>query len=183
MPCPLARKLIQGFPLKGIWWVSMMSCRLWTRYFLEQAQGYDITDSLIYQDNQSAMLLENNGHSSSSKRTRHINIRYFFVTEHIASKEVSVTYCCPTGDMMADFFTKSLQGSLFKKFRDQILNIDPFLTDSSLDHRIVSRNQHTTMVHDNRWATVQHKFSKKKRHLARAPHQHRTDHHFDCHIE
>mgnify|MGYP006181154639 FL=1 len=51
---------------------------LWNRYFLE-AQGYDITDSLIYQDNQGAILLENNGFSSSSKWTRHINIRYFFV--------------------------------------------------------------------------------------------------------
>ena len=30
---------------------------------------------------------------------------------------------CPTGDMTADFFTKPLQGSLFKKFRDQILNL------------------------------------------------------------
>ena len=30
---------------------------------------------------------------------------------------------CPTGDMTADFFTKPLQGTLFKKFRDQILNL------------------------------------------------------------
>ena len=30
---------------------------------------------------------------------------------------------CPTGDMLADVLTKPLQGSLFKKFRDTILNI------------------------------------------------------------
>jgi hypothetical protein len=30
---------------------------LWTRYFLE-AQGYGVNDSIIYQDNQSAILLE-----------------------------------------------------------------------------------------------------------------------------
>ena len=137
---------------------------LWNRYFLE-AQGYDITDSLIYQDNQGAILLENNGHFSSSKRTQHINTQYFFVTNRIASKEVSITYC-PTGHMIADFFTKPLQGSLFKKFRHQFLNIDP-LADSSLDHRSVLGNLHTTMVHDDGWTMVQHKFSKKKRHGGR----------------
>jgi hypothetical protein len=47
---------------------------LWTRYFL-QTQGYDVHDSIVFQDNQSAMLLEKNCCGSSSKRTRHINIR------------------------------------------------------------------------------------------------------------
>jgi hypothetical protein len=50
---------------------------LWTRYFLE-AQGYGVKDSIIHQDNQSSILLEKQGRASSSKRTRHINIRYFF---------------------------------------------------------------------------------------------------------
>jgi hypothetical protein len=98
-----------------------MPQELWTRYFLE-AQGYDVSDSIVYQDNQSAMLLEKNGHGSSSKRTRHINIRYFFVADRIAAGEVKVEYC-PTGDMLADFFTKPLQGSSFRKFREQILNL------------------------------------------------------------
>jgi hypothetical protein len=62
---------------------------LWTRYFLE-AQGFKVSDSIIYQDNQSAILLEKNGRASSSKRTRHVNIRYFFVTDRIANGEVSV---------------------------------------------------------------------------------------------
>jgi hypothetical protein len=38
---------------------------LWTKYFLQE-QGYCCADSVIYQDNKSAMLLENNGRSSSS---------------------------------------------------------------------------------------------------------------------
>ncbi len=81
---------------------------LWTRYFLE-AQGYNILESVIYQDNQSAILLEKNGRSSSSKRTRHINVCYFFVTDRVAANEVKIKYC-PTEDMIADFFTKPLQG-------------------------------------------------------------------------
>ena len=40
---------------------------LWTRYFLE-AQGFKVTDSTVYQDNQqSAILLEKNGRGSSSR--------------------------------------------------------------------------------------------------------------------
>ena len=60
---------------------------LWTRYFLQE-QGYAACESIIYQDNKSAMLLEENGRASSSKRTRHINIRYFFVADRIANQEI-----------------------------------------------------------------------------------------------
>jgi hypothetical protein len=85
---------------------------LWTRYFLE-LQGYGVKESIIYQDNQSSiLLLEKNSRGSSSKRTRHINIRYFFVTNRVQNKEVSIEYC-PTGEMIADFFTKPLQKAPF----------------------------------------------------------------------
>ncbi len=39
---------------------------IWSRNFLE-AQGYGVTDNVVFQDNQSAMLLEKNGKRSSSK--------------------------------------------------------------------------------------------------------------------
>jgi hypothetical protein len=56
---------------------------LWTRQFLE-GQGYKIKDNVVYQDNQSAiLLLEKNGQKSSTKRTRHLKIRYFFGTDRI----------------------------------------------------------------------------------------------------
>ena len=95
---------------------------LWTKYFLE-AQGYG-TNPVMYQDNQSTMKLARNGRASSGKRTRHINIRYFFITDRIKAREVTIEYC-PTKSMVADFFTKPLQGSLFRKFRDQILGVAP----------------------------------------------------------
>jgi hypothetical protein len=47
-----------------------------------KAQGYDVKDNILFQDNKSSILLENNGKASSSKRTKQINIRYFFITEH-----------------------------------------------------------------------------------------------------
>jgi hypothetical protein len=95
---------------------------LWTKYFLQE-QGYGCNDSILYQDNKSAMLLEKNGRASSSKRTRHINIRYYFITDKLASKELRLDHC-PTEQMIADFFTKSTQGRTFTTFRDFILNID-----------------------------------------------------------
>ena len=107
---------------------------LWMCYFLE-AQGFKVTDSTVYQDNQSAILLEKNGRGSSSKRTHHISIRYFFVTDWIGSGEISIHYC-PTADMISDFFTKPLQGATFCNLCAQIMNIDPD-TYQLPDHRSV----------------------------------------------
>ena len=92
---------------------------LWTRNFLE-AQGYEVKTT-IHQDNQSAILLEKNGKESSSKRTRHINIKYFFVTDCI-EKDLFTVEFCPTADMTGDYPSKPLQGSLFKKHRRSIMN-------------------------------------------------------------
>ena len=114
---------------------------LWTRYFME-AQGYKVKDNIVYQDNMSAMLLEKNGRASSSKRTRHINIRYFFITDRIKAKEIRVEYC-PSKDLIADFFTKPLQGQLFYKLRAFILNLpeDDPAPAPDLDHRSVLEEQ------------------------------------------
>ena len=79
---------------------DFMPAVCWTRYFME-AQGYPINDNVVYQDNQSSMLLEKNGKASSSKRTKHINIRYFFITDRIGKGEVSLKWC-PTGDMTGE---------------------------------------------------------------------------------
>ena len=95
---------------------------LWTRNFM-MAQGFKTCDNTLFQDNRSAILLENNGRGSSSKRTRHIDVRYFFITDRIEKGEVRVEYCS-TDKMAADFFTKPLQGSLFIHWRNIIMNID-----------------------------------------------------------
>jgi hypothetical protein len=94
---------------------------LWTRYFME-AQGYKNEDNVLHQDNMSSILLEKNGRKSSGKRTRHINIRYFFVTDRVENKELRIAYC-PTEEMIADYLTKPLQGVLFRKMRDALLGI------------------------------------------------------------
>ena len=99
---------------------DMMSQIIWTRNFL-LAQGFDLKGNVVYQDNQSAILLEKNGSASSSKRTRHINIRFFFVKDRVQAGELTIEYC-PTDEMVADFFTKPLQGQKFMDFRKLIMN-------------------------------------------------------------
>lgn len=62
-----------------------------------------------------------------------VHVLYFFVTDCFATNEVTMKYC-PTESMIADFFTKTLQGATFQKFRDQIMNADldaPGLLDHS----------------------------------------------------
>jgi hypothetical protein len=95
----------------------------WTHYFMK-AQGYGVKDNVLFQDNNSSIILEKNGKASSSKRTKHINIRYFFITDRVGKEEVSVVWCT-TGDMIGDYATKPLRGDLFRKLRDQKMGVTP----------------------------------------------------------
>ena len=83
------------------------------------AQGYDERPAVVMQDNEAAIKLANNGFSSAM-RTRHINIRYFFVKDRIAKGEIAIEYC-PTKLMIADCLTKPVQGQLFIELRDLLL--------------------------------------------------------------
>ena len=95
---------------------------LWTKKFLED-QGVEVKETILYQDNMSSMLLERNGQQSSSKQMKHMDIRYFYIGEHIQGKTLLVKHC-PTEEMVADYFTKPLQGSLFVHLRNHILGAE-----------------------------------------------------------
>ena len=85
-----------------------------------QDQGYPIK-SILYQDNRSAILLESNGRASAGKRSRHLNIRYFFLHDCKKKGLIQIEYC-PTDDMIGDYMTKPLHGGKFKIFRSKIMN-------------------------------------------------------------
>ena len=101
---------------------------LWTRLFMI-AQGIKVTDNILYQDNRSAILLEKNGRASSSKRTKHIEICYYYVVDRIAKGDLSVVWC-PTDKMIAEFLTKPLQGKVFNHFRDMLMGAVPMWFDT-----------------------------------------------------
>lgn len=90
---------------------------LWTREFLIH-HGIPVGPAVMYQDNQSTICLADKG-KSTSERTRHVKIRYFFISHDIKEKETVIKYF-PTGEMMADLMTKPLHESLFEKLREMV---------------------------------------------------------------
>eukprot|EP00957_Ditylum_brightwellii_P007633 577250-Ditylum_brightwellii.AAC.1 len=94
---------------------------MWTKRFIEH-QGFKVMINIICQDNKSTIKLEVNGKRGSGKRTRHFDIKYFYVTDLISHKEVEIVYC-PTEGMLANFMSKLTTGPVFKKFRQSIMNI------------------------------------------------------------
>ena len=93
----------------------------WTRKFLE-AQGFDVSDDIVCQDNKSAMSLEKNGRASAGKRSRHLDIRYFYVTDYIKKGDISLKFC-PTDTMTADHMSKPTHGKKFHQFKKEIMNL------------------------------------------------------------
>ena len=58
---------------------DMLNKGLTQRNFLK-AQGYEVGPVILHQDNMSTIKMITNG-KSTSQRTRHINVRYFFLRE------------------------------------------------------------------------------------------------------
>ena len=83
-----------------------------------RSQGYMIPPVILYQDNKSAMALIKKGRSTSDL-SKHISLRYFWISEKIKEDIVKMEYC-PTGNMCSNVLTKSVQGKQFKSERKGI---------------------------------------------------------------
>jgi hypothetical protein len=110
------------FPFPGFSRVFQkhLSQVLWIKNFISE-QGYDTGAAIVHQDNKSTITLAEKG-KSVNNRTRHVSIRYFFVHDRISSGEIKIQFT-GTEEMVADFFSKPLQGNLFEKFRKIIMNL------------------------------------------------------------
>ena len=84
------------------------------------AQGYQLGPVIIIQDNLSCMALIERG-SQASERSRHINIRHFWLNEKITEKEVVVKHLS-TEEMFANILTKPVQGAQFARERQGLTN-------------------------------------------------------------
>ena len=69
--------------------------------------------------------MENSGRRSSIKRTRHINIRYYFITDRITKEDKFVEFF-PNLDIIGDYFIKALQESQFFPFSNFVLGIHEY---------------------------------------------------------
>ena len=117
---------------------------IWVAKFMKY-QGYNIDSNIFYQDNQSAMKMEKNGRKSCGEKSRHIDIRYFFIKDVISRENITIEYC-PTEKMVADFYTKPLQGSLFKKMRDFIMGYTTSLNEERVENIPFSDNNETRLT-------------------------------------
>ena len=80
-----------------------------------------MSHATIYQDNKSTILLETNGKVPSSKKTKHIKMKFFFITDKIEQGEIKVEHM-PTNRMWIVVNTKPKQGRPFRVDRGMIMN-------------------------------------------------------------
>ena len=88
---------------------------LHVRNFMRE-QGHDVGPLVIYQDNLSTMALIEKGRSTS-ERSRHIDIRFFWLKERVDAGEAVIRHLS-TKSMFANILTKPLQGAQFKTERE-----------------------------------------------------------------
>ena len=88
--------------------IHMINIFLW--------KGYDLYKTVLYQDNEISIRMENNIRNSCTGKLRHISMWYFFYKDCVNTEEFSIEYC-NTLVMLAEYFTKPLQESLFCHLR------------------------------------------------------------------
>ena len=91
----------------------------YARAYMEE-RGYNQMATTIAQDNQSTIRLAEKG-SGNHNRTKHINLRYFYITELIDNGKVQLQYQ-PTKNMLSDLLTKPLNGKASIQLRNRLLN-------------------------------------------------------------
>ena len=83
-----------------------LECR---NFFIQQ--GCEMNPVLLLKDNQSTNKMIQGGRSNSEK-SRHVDIRFYFVCIWVQNGEVIVKYVCAK-IMVADLLTKPIQGAKF----------------------------------------------------------------------
>ena len=109
-------------------WLQALLLDLGARSHLDELRN-------IYVDNQGAIALAKNAEYHA--RTKHIDIQYHFIRQHIESGKVILTYS-GTSEMTADIFTKALPQPAFTRH-----NLGLGLIDRSvqlLEHTVVNEN-------------------------------------------
>jgi hypothetical protein len=92
-----------------------------SRLFLTELGVKQDHPSVLYEDNNAVMSLNNGG--ENSKRTKHYSLKYHFLKE---KKEVGVFDLkkVKTDEQLSDTFTKALPAPAFKKYRDWMGVVD-----------------------------------------------------------
>jgi hypothetical protein len=100
-------------------YISAGSCYaqlLWMKQTLLD-YGVKFKEIPILCDNESAIKIANN--SVQHSRTKHIDIRYPFLTDHVSKEDIKIDGVS-TYDQLADIFTKPLDEFRFCKLRNEL---------------------------------------------------------------
>ncbi len=106
----------------------------WTANFMNEL-GYPM-ETIIKEDSTSTMLLMKNRKLSSGKRTKHLDIRYFYVKDLMDRGIIKVDHCSPND---CSVFYKTTSRNKISFFKDMILNI-------SKQHHLHSTLQYRSML-------------------------------------
>ncbi|XP_075162979.1 uncharacterized protein LOC142235602 [Haematobia irritans] len=89
---------------------------IWLRMLFQDIK-IDVKDISIKEDNQCCLKLLDA--EKINPRTKHIDVKYYFVRELKQTKEIQFEYC-PTDEMLVDMLTKPLQRVKLNKFKTMI---------------------------------------------------------------
>ena len=90
---------------------------LWLRKFLANLQVVQTDSTKVFVDNQVVIAISDN--SVFHRKTKHFNIKLYFLKEVQKEGEVLLEYC-KTEDQLADIFTKALPKGRFENLRKKL---------------------------------------------------------------
>ena len=95
------------------------SCCAQVLWMKQQLSDYDVQakEIPIFCDNTSAIAITQNPVLHS--RTKHIDVRYHFIRDHVEKKSVQIEYV-RTEKQIADIFTKTLSEARFMELRNEL---------------------------------------------------------------
>ncbi|KAK6160534.1 hypothetical protein DH2020_003915 [Rehmannia glutinosa] len=100
-------------------YIAAGSCCKQVLWMRQQLRDYDVEEKeiLILCDNTSAIAITQNPVFHS--RTKHIDVRYHFIRDHIEEKDITLEYIS-TDKQLADIFTKPLCESRFEELKHDL---------------------------------------------------------------
>ena len=103
-------------------WTSLYSKEQVKEYSVEYLLKDLSKKNVVLQDNASTIKLVKSDRRVCGSRTRSIHIRYFYAHEIVENGTIVVMYC-PTKEMVSDYLSKLLQGSLFQTHHNTLIGI------------------------------------------------------------
>ena len=119
-------------------YISLSLCLteiLWFRNLMTELGINLNSPHVVHEDNQACISIAEN--PGTTKRSKHIDIKYHFIRDHVTRKTIILRYC-PSKLQIADILTKTLPRPQFEILREKLLgheveylNIDNFNENNS----------------------------------------------------